>query len=102
MRRGERHPLPRVGAWLLFVLLCPTLVHAAQTLQASVTRVVDGDALWAEADAHGTKLCLRLVRINAPKVGHPRKGGGAGSPGGGRGAAEAAPRRSLTPREAEA
>ena len=102
MRRGERPPLPRVGAWLLFVLLCPTLVHAAQTVQGTVTRVVDGDTLLAEADAHGTKLCMRLVGIDAPKVGHPRKGGGAGSPGCTRGVAEASPRLGLTPRQAEA
>ena len=83
-------------------LLGPAFAPAAQTVQDTVTRVVDGNTLWAEADVHSTKLCMRLVGIDAPKVGHPRKGGGAGSPGCGRGAAEAAPRLGLTPRQAQA
>lgn len=60
---------------LLFVRLSPALALAAQTVAATVTRVVDGDTLWAE-DAHGTKLRIRLVGIGAPEVGHPRKQGG--------------------------
>ncbi len=36
---------------------------------------MDGDTVWAE-DAHGTKLRIRLVGIDAPEVGHPRKQGG--------------------------
>ena len=98
------HPVcERIQLGLLaWALLWPALAPAAQTVQATVTRVVDGDTLWAEADAHGTKLCMRLVGIDAPKVGHPHKGGGAGSPGCGRWTAEASPRLGLTPRPAQA
>ncbi len=60
---------------LAILLLAPPLASAAQTVQATVTRGVDGDTVWAE-DAHGTKLRLRLVGIDAPEVGHPRGRGG--------------------------
>ena len=91
MRPTLRRPLIHIGLWLLFALLWPGLAQPGQPVQGTATRGVDGDTLWAEADAHGTKLCMRLVGIDAPKVGHPRKGGGAGSPGCGRGAAKASP-----------
>ena len=48
---------------------------AAQRVEGRVTRVVDGDTVWCE-DAHGTKLRIRLVGIDAPEVGHLRNGGG--------------------------
>jgi len=58
---------------LAWALLWPALAPAAQTVQGTVTRVVDGDTVWVE-DAHGTKLPIRLVSIDAPEVGHPRPG----------------------------
>ena len=51
------------------------LAVTAQTVPATGTRVVDGDTVGAE-DAHGPKLRIRLVGIDAPEVGHPRKQGG--------------------------
>lgn len=53
----------------------PWVAIAAQTDQTTVTRLADGDSIWAE-DAHGTKLRIRLVGIDAPGAGHPRKEGG--------------------------
>jgi len=54
------------GLWCVALLLTlATAAQPAQIVQATVTRVVDGDTVWAE-DVHGTKLRIRLVEIDGP------------------------------------
>jgi micrococcal nuclease len=43
----------------------------AKTLQATVTRVADGDTLWVAADAKAAPIKLRLYGIDAPEFCQP-------------------------------
>lgn len=65
-------PLARRLAPLL-VLLVLTLPAAAQsTLEATVTRIVDGDTIHVRVDGRPEKV--RYIGVNTPEVHHPRKG----------------------------
>jgi endonuclease YncB( thermonuclease family) len=62
----------RLAAVTLFVTGGASTVHAAgpvtTPLEATVTRVTDGDSLWLEPAAGGAPVELRLQDIDAPEI----------------------------------
>jgi endonuclease YncB( thermonuclease family) len=61
-------------ALLVLVIFTPHL-YAAEVIEGTVSRVVDGDTVWVKIE-QGTELQVRLLGIDAPEVSHPIKGGG--------------------------
>jgi len=59
---------------LLWCLLSPAHASTPRLLVANVDRVSDGDTVIATS-ANGTKLCIRLLGIDAPKIANGAKPG---------------------------
>lgn len=67
MRRSETFQMQAASIGILALaacLLAPSLAPVAQPVEGTVTRVVDGDIVWAE-NVHGTKLRIRLMGIGS-------------------------------------
>jgi endonuclease YncB( thermonuclease family) len=55
--------------WWMVLCCAVAFPAAAQTLQGTVTRVVDGDSVWvAPATAPGAPIEVRLLGIDAPEI----------------------------------
>jgi micrococcal nuclease len=65
-------PLARRLAPLLVLLVLALPAAAQSTLEATVTRIVDGDTIHVRVDGHLEKV--RYIGVNTPEVHHPRKG----------------------------
>lgn len=70
-------PLTRRLAPLLVLLVLALPAAAQSTLEATVTRIVDGDTIHVRVDGRLEKV--RYIGVNTPEVHHPRK---AEEPGG--------------------
>ena len=65
-------PLTRRLAPLLVLLVLALPAAAQSTLEATVTRIVDGDTIHVRVDGRLEKV--RYIGVNTPEVHHPRKG----------------------------
>jgi len=59
----------RAACWL--AMLWVAMPAAAQTLQGTVTQVVDGDSLWVTPGGVGAPIEVRLLGIDAPEICQP-------------------------------